>query len=115
MNNEKEAVSRSAVDVGETVAMPQETNDVSVLPEQDVEKASSAEQEKTTPPPPLDWDNEQDPDNPFNWPKWKRVYNTVVPGLLGFAVYVLLIDDHNVHADREVQHIRQFCLHAKLS
>lgn len=38
------------------------------------------------PPVPLDWDDEDDPDNPFNWSLAKRALNTIVPGLLGLAV-----------------------------
>lgn len=36
--------------------------------------------------PSLDWDDENDPANPFNWPMWKRICGTMVPGLLGLAV-----------------------------
>jgi len=60
--------------------------------EEDAEKAGvslddtpPAQLEKLTVPP-LDWDNEDDPDDPFNWPMWKRMYNTMIPGLLGLAV-----------------------------
>jgi len=60
--------------------------------EKDVEKAvtslddtSPVQLEKPTIPA-LDWDDEGDLDNPFNWPMWKRMYNTMIPGLLGLAV-----------------------------
>jgi hypothetical protein len=33
-----------------------------------------------------DWNSLDDPDNPFNWPKWKRWYHSAAPALLGFAV-----------------------------
>jgi hypothetical protein len=77
----------------DTTSNAKETHDTSspvddtpLTAEQDAEKAISAEEVKSSQAPPLDWDDEHDPDNPFNWPEWKRAYNTVVPGLLGLAV-----------------------------
>jgi len=37
-------------------------------------------------PPALDWDGPDDPENPFNWPRSKRIFHTVIPGLLAFTV-----------------------------
>jgi len=60
--------------------------------EDDIEKAidsvvdTASIQSKEATIPALDWDNEEDSDNPFNWPLWKRMYNTMIPGLLGLAV-----------------------------
>lgn len=34
----------------------------------------------------IDWDG--DPENPRNWHLFRRCYNTLVPALLNFAVYV---------------------------
>ncbi len=48
-------------------------------------------QETTDAPPPssvTDWDGPDDPDNPFNWPLWQRVYHVTTPGFFGFAVSV---------------------------
>lgn len=33
-----------------------------------------------------DWTGPDDPENPFNWPLWQRVYHTTVPAVFGFAV-----------------------------
>ncbi|KAF2737472.1 MFS general substrate transporter [Polyplosphaeria fusca] len=33
-----------------------------------------------------DWDGPNDPDNPYNWPMWRRIYQSIVPGFFGFAV-----------------------------
>jgi hypothetical protein len=33
-----------------------------------------------------DWSGPDDPENPQNWPLWKRVYTTSIPGLYGFTV-----------------------------
>jgi len=59
------------------------------LTRDDVEKCSTQTRpvlaRKTTIPP-LDWDDDDDPDNPFNWPLRRRMYNTMIPGLLGLAV-----------------------------
>lgn len=33
-----------------------------------------------------DWNGPDDPENPFNWPMWLRVYHSTVPALFGFAV-----------------------------
>ena len=37
-----------------------------------------------------DWTGPDDPENPHNWPVWKRAYNTAGPGLLAFAGCVSL-------------------------
>lgn len=44
--------------------------------------------EKAIAPPPLDWDGPDDPENPFNWSLSKRVFHTLLTGLLSFSVYV---------------------------
>jgi len=71
-----------------------------VVDENSIEKDSallSTDSEKTapesttqslTPPSALDWTGPDDPDNPHNWPTWRRVYITFSTALLGFAVYV---------------------------
>jgi hypothetical protein len=33
-----------------------------------------------------DWTGPDDPENPHNWPLWKRIWHTIPPGLLAFAV-----------------------------
>lgn len=33
----------------------------------------------------LDWDGPSDPDNPINWPKWKRYWHIVPPAIISFA------------------------------
>lgn len=35
-----------------------------------------------------DWTGPDDPENPRNWPAWKRVWHSVPPGLFAFTVYV---------------------------
>jgi hypothetical protein len=33
-----------------------------------------------------DWTGPDDPENPHNWPIWKRIWHTVPPALLAFIV-----------------------------
>lgn len=33
-----------------------------------------------------DWTGPDDPENPINWLRWKKVYHTVIPGLFAFIV-----------------------------
>jgi hypothetical protein len=33
----------------------------------------------------LDWDGPDDPGNPHNWPKWKRIYHTIIPAAIAFT------------------------------
>jgi hypothetical protein len=33
-----------------------------------------------------DWTGPDDPENPHNWPLWKRVWHTVPPAIIAFAV-----------------------------
>jgi hypothetical protein len=35
-----------------------------------------------------DWTGPDDPENPHNWPLWKRIWHTIPPGLFAFSVYV---------------------------
>src|SRR5882757_103808 len=36
-----------------------------------------------------DWDGEDDPDNPLNWPTAMKIYHTLVPALQCFTMYVV--------------------------
>ena len=36
----------------------------------------------------LDWDAPDDPENPYNWPLWQRIFHTAVPALYCFPMYV---------------------------
>lgn len=33
-----------------------------------------------------DWDGPDDPENPMNWPVWKKVYHTTMVGFLCFTM-----------------------------
>ncbi len=33
-----------------------------------------------------DWTSPDDPENPMNWLRWKKVYHTIIPGLFAFIV-----------------------------
>jgi hypothetical protein len=33
----------------------------------------------------LDWDGPDDPGNPHNWPRWKRIYHTIIPAAIAFT------------------------------
>jgi hypothetical protein len=35
-----------------------------------------------------DWTGPDDPENPRNWPAWKRYWHSIPPGLFAFTVYV---------------------------
>lgn len=35
-----------------------------------------------------DWTGPDDPDNPHNWPKWKRVMHSAIPAVYAFGLYV---------------------------
>ncbi|QIX01081.1 hypothetical protein AMS68_006598 [Peltaster fructicola] len=39
-----------------------------------------------TPQTAQDWDGPNDPENPFNWPTWKKAYHTMASAVLGFSV-----------------------------
>lgn len=32
------------------------------------------------------WTGPDDPENPMNWPRWKKIYHTIIPGLFAFIV-----------------------------
>lgn len=36
----------------------------------------------------LDWDGPKDPDNPKNWPTWKRVLHSAIPSIYAFGLWV---------------------------
>lgn len=50
----------------------------------DVEKHSTPEEH--APQMIQDWDGSTDPENPMNWPSWKKAYHTMASASLGFAV-----------------------------
>jgi len=49
-------------------------------PQSDVEKASSKSVQSSP-----DWDGPEDPDNPLNWPSWKRHFHIVPPAAISFT------------------------------
>jgi hypothetical protein len=48
----------------------------------DVEKG---EQTQPAPSAVLDWNGPNDPDNPMNWPRWKRHYHVIPPAIISFS------------------------------
>lgn len=52
------------------------------VPHPQVEKQTTPAIVPTLP----DWDGPDDPGDPRNWPMWKKVYHTIVVGLIGFGV-----------------------------
>lgn len=34
----------------------------------------------------LDWTSKDDPENPMNWPKGKKIFHTMLPALFGFVM-----------------------------
>jgi hypothetical protein len=48
----------------------------------DIEKGSEPQ---TLPPDPADWNGEDDPENPLNWPPWLRYSLVVPPAIISFA------------------------------
>jgi hypothetical protein len=52
------------------------------LPNGDLEKGKAGQQ---APPAILDWDGPDDPDNPLNWPQWKRNFHVIPPAIISFA------------------------------
>ncbi|CAG8973086.1 hypothetical protein HYALB_00009390 [Hymenoscyphus albidus] len=34
----------------------------------------------------LDWESPDDPENPHNWPLWKKIYHTAIPAFYGFII-----------------------------
>lgn len=43
--------------------------------------------EITTTTTPLDWSGPKDPDNPVNWPNWKRHFYIIPPAIISFTAY----------------------------
>ena len=41
--------------------------------------------------PPLQWNGPDDPDNPLNWPAWKKNWHVFTPALISFSAYVLFL------------------------
>lgn len=35
-----------------------------------------------------EWEGPDDPENPWNWPLWKKAYHTSIPALQSFTMYV---------------------------
>lgn len=33
----------------------------------------------------LDWDSPDDPGNPLNWSKWKKIYHVIPPAVISFS------------------------------
>lgn len=33
-----------------------------------------------------DWTGDDDPDNPINWARWKRIYHTMIPSIQAFTM-----------------------------
>lgn len=64
-------------EVGDRSGRPSRSN--SVTPQ----GASTPKEQNTEPP--TDWDGPQDPDNPRNWPKAKRVFHTFIPASFAFV------------------------------
>ena len=52
------------------------------LANEDLERGKEDPQ---VPPVVLDWDRPDDPENPMNWPKWKRRFHVVPPAVISFA------------------------------
>ncbi|KOS22078.1 Polyamine transporter 4 [Escovopsis weberi] len=58
----------------------------------------------------LDWDGPDDPDNPMNWPKGKKILHTAIPAVYSFAltsgistfVAAIPLIQHEFHVSREV-------------
>jgi hypothetical protein len=73
----------------------------------DTEKQDAA---VSQPPVVADWDGPDDPDNPHNWPLWLGVYHATMPGLFGFAVYVVPGYDQICLLTR-LQHLRHISVH----
>ena len=40
-----------------------------------------------------DWDGPDDPEDPLNWPIWKKVYHTAMVGFLCFTMYASTLHD----------------------
>ena len=66
-----------------------------VTPQPDLEKTTTKASQRTSrsgrsnhvPATAQDWDGEDDPDNPLNWPLPVKIYHTLVPALQCFTMY----------------------------
>ena len=87
-HDENSSVSRS--DIEKTIAINNEVGAAEVTslqhPDIEVSQPRSEKEDCTQAPSVLDWNGENDPDNPHNWSLAIRLYNVVIPGLFGFAV-----------------------------
>ncbi|KAG8156547.1 hypothetical protein KVR01_013651 [Diaporthe batatas] len=56
-------------------------------PQNNEEEVLNTNPHKTeTPAGDLDWETPDDPENPRNWPKWKRIFHTIVPAVWSFGL-----------------------------
>jgi hypothetical protein len=81
-NLEKRSTSESSsIQEPERLRRKEDHGDTAVSPDHDVE-SSPVHRVVTA----QDWTGPHDPENPHNWPLWKRIYHTVPPALFAFAV-----------------------------
>ena len=59
----------------------------------DLEKGKVAEK---APVAVTDWNGPEDPDNPLNWPAWKRYFHIFPPAIIAFSAYVFTFHSHFV-------------------
>ena len=58
-----------------------------------------------------EWSGPDDPDCPYNWPLWKRIYMTSIPVLLCVNVLALYSATPNIASDSCPQVFRLFRIH----
>ena len=81
------------------------SNDVDLergQPQDSQEQQKKGEEEEEVP-----W--EKDPANPLNWPKWKRIYHTLIPGEHGISNFPM------AHTDLVISRLRIRMYHCELN
>ncbi|PQE05229.1 major facilitator superfamily transporter protein [Rutstroemia sp. NJR-2017a BBW] len=61
------------------------SDQVNVLPTIQAGEKDIESQKEEVAVPPLRWNGPDDPDNPLNWPTWKRCWHVVPPALISFS------------------------------
>jgi hypothetical protein len=73
----------------ESLRIPPATKEKNDSEEQTPSPTSDSNVESNKGPILSEWNSDDDPGNPENWPTWKKVFHTAIPALYGFVLQAL--------------------------